>query len=329
MTKYRNATVAFKHLLSRVGAEGANVTVRNGSTMELQSQLIEISRPKERCIVVPGRKNNIFATIAETVWMLSGGGEIAFLEGYLKRAEEFSDDGLTWRAAYGPRLRNWNGIDQLEAVRSILMDDPSSRRAVISLYDPDRDFTISKDIPCNNWLHFLVRDGKLHLNVAARSTDLIWGFSAINAFQWSVLQEMMAHWLNVQVGEFRFFTSSLHLYDRHYKLLSDIDVDSAYTIYDNSPSLVGFSTGWADFDDSLKRWLAAEESIRHGEAISSAAVRFTDPLLDQFIQMIDIYWTYKRGNECEALDVKIAKLGKTDYALAAREYVKRNQKPFD
>ena len=72
MTKYRNSTIAFKELLSRLGTNGASISVRNSLTTELQSELIEIVRPLERCIVVPGRRNNIFATIAETIWVLSG-----------------------------------------------------------------------------------------------------------------------------------------------------------------------------------------------------------------------------------------------------------------
>ena len=323
MTKYRNSTIAFKELLSRLGTNGASISVRNSLTTELQSELIEILRPLERCIVVPGRRNNIFATIAETIWVLSGRNDVAFLEGYLKRAQEFSDDGLTWRGGDGPRLRNWNGVDQLAAVQQILIDDPNSRRAVISLYDPDRDFQKSRDIPCNNWLHFLIRNGRLHLNVVARSTDVVWGFSAINAFEWSVLQEVMAYWLGLSIGEFRFFTSSLHLYERHYRLLADIDTSSSNTIYDDALDLVGFATPWTDFDNSLKQWLSVEAFLRGGGSLGSTDPGFHDPLLLNFIQMIDVYWTYKRGAPRALLDEKISTLSAPDLALAAREYVYR------
>jgi len=103
----------------------------------------------------------------------------------------------TWRGAYGPRLRNWFGVDQVAAVFQLLRADHASRRAVINLFDPSRDFAQSKDVPCNNWLHFLIRDGHLVLNVVTRSNDIMWGFSGINTFEWSVLHEMMAFWLGV------------------------------------------------------------------------------------------------------------------------------------
>ena len=78
---------------------------------------------------------------------------------------EFSDNGRTWHGAYGPRLRNWNGVDQIDETRRLLLEETATRRAVMSLYDPSRDFVKSKDVPCNNWLNWLVRDGKLHLTV--------------------------------------------------------------------------------------------------------------------------------------------------------------------
>jgi thymidylate synthase len=326
MTTYRNTTQAFKELLSRIGTDGANITVRSQPTLELRSELIEITNPIERCIVIPGRGNNIFATIAETMWVLCGRNDIAFLEGYLRRAADFSDDGTTWRAGYGPRLRRWNGTDQLAAVKRMLTDDPNSRRAVISLYDPDSDFIDSKDIPCNNWLHFLGREGRLHLNVVARSTDLVWGFSAINAFEWSVLQEMMAYWLGLEVGEFRFFASSLHIYERHYKLLENIDTAAPGTVYDQSPQQAHFATEWTEFDATLEAWMNAESAIRQGLDFSLEDVTFSDPLLLQFIQMIDVYWTHKRGGSERVLNDKLSRLGGSDLGLAACEYLERNSR---
>src|SRR5215211_6568696 len=118
---------------------------------------------------------------------------------------------LRWRAAYGPRLRNWNGVDQLAETRRLLLEDVSTRRAAMSLYDPDRDFVQSSDIPCTNWLHWLVRDERLHLTVGMRSNDVIWGFSGVNSFEWSVLQDMMAFWIGAEVGDATFLASSFHL----------------------------------------------------------------------------------------------------------------------
>jgi len=94
------------------------------------------------------------------------------------------------------------------------------------IYDPDRDFVESLDVPCNDALHFLIRDNKLHLLVFTRSNDIMWGWSGINSFEWSVLQRVMASILGVDVGQLTFTIGSLHLYQRHVKRARKI-IDAA------------------------------------------------------------------------------------------------------
>lgn len=104
--QYRNSTVAFLNLLVMLSQQGEMVMSRGGNTKELTSVSISVSNPTERVLILPYRNNNIFATIAETLWVMSGRNDIEFLSFYLPRAIEFSDDGKAWRAGYGPRIRN-------------------------------------------------------------------------------------------------------------------------------------------------------------------------------------------------------------------------------
>src|SRR5699024_1776026 len=99
--------------------------------------------------------------------------DIKSLERYLPRARDFSDDGETWRGAYGPRIRN-----QIPYVARVLTEQPDSRQAVISIYNPAVDSTSVPvlDRPCNLALQFLLRGGELHCNVFLRSNDAIWGY---------------------------------------------------------------------------------------------------------------------------------------------------------
>lgn len=182
--RYRNATYALVAGLNELLTDGERLTVRGSDILELRNHVSVLRRPRERCIVTPKRQNNIFATVAETAWVMAGRNDLAYLTHYLPRAGDFSDDGLTWRAGYGPRLRNWYGTDQLKEVVRLLRAEPSSRRAVMAIFDPAIDYQSSKDIPCNNWLDWLVRGGKLHLGIALRSNDAVWGFSGINSFEW-------------------------------------------------------------------------------------------------------------------------------------------------
>lgn len=151
------------------------------------------------------------------MWVLSGRNDLEFLSHYLPRAVDFSDDKKTWRAAYGPRLRNWYGSDQFKNVAELLLSDPHSKRAVMSIFDPSKDYVDTLDVPCNNWLHFMKRNGKLNLDVAVRANDAIWGFGGINTFEWSVLLQMMAYWTDSEIGFMSWYTGTIHIYERHYE----------------------------------------------------------------------------------------------------------------
>jgi len=201
--------------------------VENRRTGKIVKQLdypiiLCLTDPTNNIISITERKNNLFATIFETIWVLSGSRDIRPLEYFLPRANQFSDDGITWRAGYGFRLFS-NCGNQLETARKILQSDITSRQAVCSIWDPalDPDPT-SKDNPCSNLLYFSVKNGKLDLTLVVRSNDLIWGFSAINLFEFTTIQQIMAGMLNLPVGNYYHIVNNLHVYEHHFSLLNSL-----------------------------------------------------------------------------------------------------------
>lgn len=282
MRVYKNATYAFIDGLKRIFQEGQQVTVRGMKTLELQAEAITIRYPMERCIILQHRNDNIFAKIFETLWMFQGRNDIDILTHYLPRAADFSDNGKTWRGGYGPRMRNWrwgesdaDSVDQLHYVVNLLNKDPDSRQAVISIWDPAIDTNPGKDIPCNNWVHFMIRDKKLHMNVAQRSSDILWGFSGIDSFSWSVLHQMVAYWTGCTVGDLSWFISSWHLYERHWKRAEQIlKAFPGRSIYDDTtyfPAM--FNTKFEKFDTVL-------QEIMYSEYESRSASTFLEPRID-------------------------------------------------
>lgn len=148
MPSYRNISFATAGSVVDVLDHGANVLVQGSATRELIGRITTLERPLERYLFVPKRHNDVFAQFAETMWMLAGRDDISWLSKYLPIAPNYSDDGQTWRGAYGPRLRRWGGrVDQLDNVRRLLSEDRASRRAVMVLFDPERDFADSKGYP--------------------------------------------------------------------------------------------------------------------------------------------------------------------------------------
>lgn len=322
---YANAALAFAAELAEVRLTGRPVMVRGMPTHELLTRTISLAHPLERFITIPGRRNDVFATIAETMWVLAGRNDMEYLVRYLDRAPQFSDDQVTWRGGYGPRLRHWGEVDQVDEIRKILRSDPESRRAVAVLFDPERDFVDTLDVPCNNWLHFLVRDGSVHLNVTVRSNDILWGFSGINTFEWSVLHEMMAFWLGMQVGRVSFFISSLHLYDERNKQADRVLAGyGRATGYEEAWAGAQFGTPWEDFADVLTRWFDLEARLASGENCEAEIAGFPDPLLRQFLQAIAIKWAIAKGADEARQRELVDELGHSDIAFALHEQLFRD-----
>jgi thymidylate synthase len=324
MTAYANFQSAFLGELRLIVEDGTDIEVRGNLTREVRAHTIEIEDVLNRYIVLSNRSNNVFASIAEGMWLLAGRNDLPYIEAYLRRAPDYSDDGKTWRAGYGPRLRNWNGIDQLAEVLSILKKDLVSRRAVAALYDPYLDFVESRDIPCNNWVHFLARNGRLDMHVAARSIDIWWGFSGVNVFEWSLLLELMAFWLKQEPGRLVFFISSLHLYQRHFDAAQRLLADGARAQLEEAwlPA-PRFATDWEDFAPELAEWMRLEERTRNGSKLDELTSSLTDPLLIAYAHMIDLFWRFKRHEEVGELEEVLTKEGHTRLQEAALEFLRR------
>lgn len=183
---------------------------RNGPVKSVYRAEMVLGDPRARYLNIPGRKSNIFQMMAETLWVMAGMDKVdPFLSHFLPRAANYSDDGVTWRGAYGPRLF---AFDQLEdVVKAFEQDGLDTRRAVLSIYQPHLDsrvalsaeygLTSTKDLPCNNFINFWVdSDKRFHMEVIQRSGDIIWGAGSINLYEFSFLQECVYELVKKRTG---------------------------------------------------------------------------------------------------------------------------------
>ncbi|CAH1570869.1 Thymidylate synthase [Vibrio owensii] len=228
-------------VLEKVLTEGVDVSTRNGSAISIHDVSMILQNPKSRHLSLIGRRNNIFSTFAETIWVLAGDNRIKpYLNFFLPRAPEYSDDGITWRGAYGERLYAYGQLENV--IEQFRKEGIFTRRAVISLYMPERDTSEglkksynldnSLDIPCNNLIHFFVTpDKKLNIKIIQRSGDLIFGVSNINLFEFSLLQEMVLQILKseiddeLELGYLHQSITNLHIYSNK--------IHQAREIFDN------------------------------------------------------------------------------------------------
>jgi len=343
MATYRNLHAALPEELDALLTDGMAQDSRNGDTVELLHHTIKLERPWERFQFHAMRADNPFAKVAEALWVLAGRNDATWLARYLPRATQFADDGETWRAGYGPRLRQWAAtshgalvppnwpVDQLDTVRERLLRNLDDRRAVVSLWDPYEDGTTkeSKDFPCNNWLHFLVRDERLHLAVAVRSNDAWWGWSGINTFEFSVIQEAMATWLDVGIGSYTSFASSFHLYERHWQaahaVATSLAVD-AYGIpvqYTSAARHIPWDVPWHNLEEALTDFFAREHNLAHGRLSIEEAGFTRSAWLNAALRMLAVWWALKLERSSEEIDTLLAAIQPSDFKVAAAQYVQR------
>lgn len=222
-----NFSRAFPEIISHIFNFGDVVESRNGDTLELLNFKTEITDPYKRCIGNNNRNSNVFFLLAESMWIWAGHKDVAFLEIFNEGMKNYSDDGESFHAPYGYRLRNWNHkscdinreeyvtslpVDQIKECIEILHNNPLDRQAVASIWNPNLDLgTKSLDKPCNDLLMFKIRNGELHTTISNRSNDLVWGLCT-NVFQFSFVSELMALCLEVKLGTQTHNSQSLHVY---------------------------------------------------------------------------------------------------------------------
>lgn len=141
------------------------------------------------------RYTNIGFRLAYFLWNMRGSNSLEELSFYSNHVNTLTDDHLSLRGAYGPRLRFWVGADQLQEcinnnidvdkdedftkpegvdqIKKVYEDLKSGQKAsCCQIFDPSVDFEDTNYIPSLTNLLFFVKNNELHLNVTYLDFDL-------------------------------------------------------------------------------------------------------------------------------------------------------------
>lgn len=218
-----SATAAWLSSLSKVQLHGDLTSPRGQLTRELLSHqlVIEASRP---VVCVAERKMNYAFMAAEALWILHGDNSVNGIAPWNSKIAQYSDDGHTFFGAYGPPV-----IGQLDYVVSKLVDDLSTRQAVLTIWRQNPPPT--KDYPCTVAMSFTARAGRLDSHVFMRSNDA-WLGTVYDVFNFSMILAKVACMVNTRLGSRdrnserlalgRVFltAASFHLYEQHFEAAS-------------------------------------------------------------------------------------------------------------
>lgn len=273
---------AVLHALYRaLDTEGRANEGSRGQTRELLAVTLRITKPRAR-ISRSENRGKPFSALGELLWYLSGSDTLAFIEPYVSEYRKDSVDGVI-QGAYGPRLLCMRGhIDQLNSVVTLLREKPGSRRAVIQLFNAEDIATRHKEIPCTTTLQFHIRDRRLHLSVTLRSNDAYWGLPH-DVFCFTMLQEMMARRLGVELGEYYQHVGSMHVYERHYNGMRAYIAEGVQ----QTSEMPAMPEG--DAFEMVGLMLTVEAQLRSGVTVEAGHVT-ADPYWADIVRLLQVFW---------------------------------------
>ena len=208
-TNFENANEAYEYLHDRILQHG----VPFGDTKALFNVGFYLENPSLRQITNPERKWSFDYAEAEWQWYLSGDRDIN------KLGEIYGKVPAIWkRMANEHDLVNsnygwqWMHEDQLSKVINILRDEKDTRQAAISIYDGKEMHMYEHDTPCTYAVQFTIIDCLLCMSVYMRSNYLWYGFCN-DQYQFSLLQELVASMLGIEIGWYYHHAHNMHLYN--------------------------------------------------------------------------------------------------------------------
>lgn len=277
--------------LEAILATGVRITPTKGAALDLTSVVLELENPRAR-LSRSAARGKVFSALGELLWYLSGSNRVEFIEYYINYYRERGEGGQIW-GGYGPRLFAFDGFDQVGFVSRKLRENPSSRQAVIQLFD-HRDLQAEhEDVPCTCTVQFLVRSDELNVITYMRSNDAYLGLPH-DVFAFTFIQELVARDLGVGVGRYFHHVGSLHLYE------DKIEAASAFLVegWQSDAPMPAMPTG--------SQWPAVGEllGIEEGLRLGSIDPLSVDPDFDAYwadlARMLAIFRLMKDGRTDEA-----------------------------
>lgn len=182
---------------------------RIGGTKERMCVTVRSENPRERWLLRDDSFNLAFGLQESfAYWMGLNPGHV---ERYNSNMQEWMVDGELPGSAYGDRLRNTAGHDQIERAIDQIRSNPESRRAVMQVHQSNVEDYDGGDVSCTAHLQVFARDGELHMHAVIRSQDMYWGYP-YDTQNNQAIQEWMAGRLGLELGEYWHTMASCHYY---------------------------------------------------------------------------------------------------------------------
>jgi len=165
------------------------------------------------------KKLHLRSILHELLWFLAGDTNIRYLkENGVRIWDPWADERGNLGPVYGQQWRSWaapdgRSIDQIGRILETLRRNPSSRRMVVSAWNP-ADLERMALPPCHCLFQFYAAQGRLSCQLYQRSADVFLGVP-FNIASYSLLTLMIAQVGGLEPGEFVHTLGDAHLYLNH------------------------------------------------------------------------------------------------------------------
>jgi len=225
-----DAVNGYVDLVQHVLKHGREAAPRGMKTREIEDAVIRIDDVHNTLPLGVGRGTVAGIGAVEACQLLAGISMPKLVMDIGPQFKNYTEDNGLFHGAYGLRT-----VDQYGPVIERLKNDPDSRQAVVTIWDPKLDLLPSKrDYPCTILHQFRIRDNKLNMSVYMRSND-VWLGAAYDFFQFTRVQIAMASVLGIKPGKYTHHVGSLHIYEQHYDMAENLKYTDKYV---NIPNIV-------------------------------------------------------------------------------------------
>jgi thymidylate synthase len=168
--------------------------------------------------LVTTKKVHFKSVVHELLWFISGDTNIKYLkENGVRIWDEWADENGDLGPVYGKQWRSFDAkglyVDQLTDVIRQIKDNPTSRRHIVSAWNPAEVDDMALP-PCHMMFQFYVNDGLLSCQMYQRSADVFLGVP-FNIASYALLTHMVAQVCDLGVGDFVHTFGDVHIYNNH------------------------------------------------------------------------------------------------------------------
>lgn len=210
---------AYLDLIARILDEGVEQQDRTGTgTLSVFGHQMRFDLSKGFPLVTT-KKLHLRSIIIELLWFLNGDTNVRYLkDNKVSIWDEWADENGDLGPVYGKQWRDWEGpdgihIDQIAALIDQINNNPSSRRQIVSAWNPAEIDRMAL-APCHCLFQTQVANGKLNLQLYQRSADVFLGVP-FNIASYALLTHMLAQQCGLEPGTFVWTGGDCHLYSNH------------------------------------------------------------------------------------------------------------------